>query len=104
MIARCSFLALDFGPDALVKNVCLLNFPEAPPLPQVVVTERGDDEIWKRNYPIMWRAIDFSRDLAWIWGYVIGLKCLIIGIVFVSRGFIEWRECRQGEQSSRHQS
>ena len=40
-------------------------------------------------------AIDASRDLAWIRGYVIGLKCLILGGVFLSRGFIERREFRK---------
>jgi hypothetical protein len=49
-------------------------------------------------------VIDFRHDLAWIQGYVIGLKCLIIGFVFVSRGFLEWHEFRQGQQPSRHSS
>jgi hypothetical protein len=39
-------------------------------------------------------AIDASRGLAWIWGYVIGLKCVLIGGSFLIRGFIEWREFR----------
>lgn len=39
-------------------------------------------------------AIDASRDLAWIWGYVIGLKCLLLGGIFLTRGFLEWREYR----------
>jgi hypothetical protein len=45
-------------------------------------------------------GIDASRDLAWIWGYVIGLKCLLLGGVFLSRGFIEWRELRREAQFS----
>jgi hypothetical protein len=39
-------------------------------------------------------AIDASRDLLWIWGYVFGLKFLILGGIFLTRGFIEWREFR----------
>jgi len=43
-----------------VKGVCVLNFPETPPLPLIVVTERGDDEIWKRKHAIMEQFVDFS--------------------------------------------
>ena len=39
-------------------------------------------------------AIDVSHDLLWIWGYVFGLKCLILAGIFLSRGFLEWREFR----------
>ena len=35
---------------------------------------------------------DASRGLAWIWGYVIGLKCMLLGGVLLTRGFVEWRE------------
>ena len=44
-------------------------------------------------------AIDVSRDLAWIWGYVIGLKCLILAGIFLTRGFAEWREFRHEERT-----
>ncbi len=38
--------------------------------------------------------IDFRHDLTWLWGYIIGLKCLICGTVFLTRGYVEWREFR----------
>ena len=40
---------------------------------------------------------DYLRDFLWIWGYVIGLKCLLLGCIFLSRGFLEWREHRNRE-------
>jgi len=39
-------------------------------------------------------AIDVRHDLAWIWGYVIGLKCLLLGGALTTRGFLERREFR----------
>jgi hypothetical protein len=44
-------------------------------------------------------AIDVSRNLAWIWGYVLGLKCLILAGIFLTRGFVEWREFRHEERT-----
>ncbi len=40
-------------------------------------------------------VIDARRDFAWIWGYVLGLKALLIGGVLLTRGIVEWRECRR---------
>jgi len=36
-------------------------------------------------------VIDFRRDLTWIWGYVIGLKCLIVGTSLISIGVVRLR-------------
>lgn len=47
------------NPD-VIKDACVLNFPETPPLPPLVVTHRGDDEIWKRKHEIMEQFVDFS--------------------------------------------
>jgi hypothetical protein len=33
-------------------------------------------------------GIDFHRDLQWIWGYVIGLKCIIVGTGLMAAGWI----------------
>jgi hypothetical protein len=49
-----------FRKEDLVKDICVLNFPETPPLPRLVVTQRGDDEIWKRKHEIMEQYVDFS--------------------------------------------
>jgi hypothetical protein len=40
-------------------------------------------------------VLDFRRDLLWIWGYVIGLKCLIIATVLLTRSFTEWLQFRR---------
>jgi hypothetical protein len=45
-----------------IKDVCLLNFPEKPPLPQLVVTRRGDDAVWRRQRGILEQTTDFSLD------------------------------------------
>jgi len=45
-------------------------------------------------------AIDVSRDLLWIWGYVFGLKCLILAGIFLTRSFVEWRESRNEENGA----
>jgi len=39
-------------------------------------------------------VVDISRGLAWIWGYVLGLKCLLLGGTFLILGLLEWREHR----------
>lgn len=39
-------------------------------------------------------VFDISRGLAWIWGYVLGLKCLLLGGTFLTLGLLEWREHR----------
>jgi hypothetical protein len=39
-------------------------------------------------------AVDASRDLAWIWGYVIGMKLTLVGGAFVVRGSVGWYEHR----------
>jgi hypothetical protein len=41
-------------------------------------------------------AIDFHHDLRWIWGYVLGLKCMIVGISLMVAGFIGLRKKRKG--------
>jgi hypothetical protein len=45
-----------------IKDVCLLNFPEKPPLQQIVVTRRGDDQVSRRERGILEQSIDFSLD------------------------------------------
>jgi hypothetical protein len=45
-----------------IKGVCLLNFPEKPPLQQIVVTRRGDDAVWRRERGILEQTTDFSLD------------------------------------------
>ena len=45
-----------------IKDVCLLNFPEKPPLQQIVVTRRGDDAVWRRERGILEQTTDFSLD------------------------------------------
>ncbi len=37
---------------------------------------------------------DARRDLAWIWGYVIGLKLTLVGGSFLVRGLVGWYEHR----------
>lgn len=31
-------------------------------------------------------VIDFRRDLAWLWGYIVGLKCMIVGTSLLING------------------
>lgn len=45
-----------------VPGVCVLSFPEKPPLPQIVVTRRGDPVTGGHNRTIMSQFVDFSRD------------------------------------------
>jgi len=45
-----------------IRDVCLLNFPEKPPLQQIVVTRRGDDAVWRRERGILEQFTDFSLD------------------------------------------
>ncbi|GLH78551.1 hypothetical protein SSBR45G_34600 [Bradyrhizobium sp. SSBR45G] len=45
-----------------IKNVCLLNFPEKPPLQPIVVTRRGDDTVWRRDRGILEQTTEFSLD------------------------------------------
>ena len=45
-----------------VKGVCLLNFPEKPPLQQIVVTRRGEDAVWRRERGILEQSIEFNLD------------------------------------------
>jgi hypothetical protein len=45
-----------------IKDVCLLNFPEKPPLQQIVVTRRGDDAVWRRERGILEQTTDFNLD------------------------------------------
>ena len=40
-------------------------------------------------------SIDFYHHLKFIWGYVLGLKCLVLGGTFVVRAFCEWYESRR---------
>jgi len=35
---------------------------------------------------IVFIAIDASRDLAWFWGYILGIKLTIVGVAFLVRG------------------
>jgi hypothetical protein len=51
-----------FFKEDLVNDVCVLNFPETPPLQPVVVTQRGDYESWQRKRAIMEQFVDFSLD------------------------------------------
>jgi hypothetical protein len=45
-----------------IEGVCLLNFPETPPLEQIVVTRSGDDAVWRRERGILQQATNFSLD------------------------------------------
>jgi hypothetical protein len=45
-----------------IKDVCLLNFPQKPDLPQIVVTRRQDRSVSRRERPIMQQSFDFSLD------------------------------------------
>jgi len=49
-----------FTNDNIIKNVCILNFPERPPLPLIIVSERGDTEVWRRKYTIEEQFVDFT--------------------------------------------
>jgi len=42
-------------------------------------------------------AIDFHRDFQWIWGYVLGLKCMIVGTCLIVAGALGLREERPGD-------
>jgi hypothetical protein len=44
--------------EVRLEEVCVLTFPEKPPLQQIIVTERGDDELSERE--IMEHFVDFS--------------------------------------------
>lgn len=44
----------------LVTDLCALTFPEKPPLQQIVVTKRGDDEDLWPQHEIMKQSVDFS--------------------------------------------
>jgi hypothetical protein len=46
-------------------------------------------------------AIDFHRDLQWIWGYVIGLKCMIVGISLMVAGVVGLRKEQPGDNRQR---
>lgn len=37
-------------------------------------------------------VIDFRHDLAWYWGYIIGLKCLVIGITQLISGISAFQD------------
>jgi hypothetical protein len=39
-------------------------------------------------------VVDISRGFAWIWGYVLGLKCLLPGGAFLTLGLLEWYKHR----------
>jgi hypothetical protein len=41
-------------------------------------------------------AIDFHRNLQWIWGYVLGLKCMIVGTCLMVAGAIGLQKERPG--------
>jgi hypothetical protein len=51
-----------FGNDNVIRNVCVLNFPEKPPLPPLVVSERGDTGVSARKPTIMEQFVDFNVD------------------------------------------
>jgi hypothetical protein len=44
-------------------------------------------------------AADFARDLRWIWGYIIGVKCMLVGGAFLVRGLVGLYEYR-GERGA----
>lgn len=46
---------------------------------------------------VMLAAIDFHRDLQWIWGYVLGLKCMIVGTCLIVVGAIGLRKELPGD-------
>jgi hypothetical protein len=46
-------------------------------------------------------AIDFHRDLQWIWGYVLGLKCMTVGTILMVAGAIGLRKERSGDNRQR---
>jgi len=43
---------------------------------------------------VVFAAADFARDLRWIWGYIIGVKCMLAGGAFLVRGLIGLYEYR----------
>jgi hypothetical protein len=42
-------------------------------------------------------AVDVSRDLAWIWGHVLGLKMVVVGTGLLVRGLSRWYEHRKSQ-------
>lgn len=44
--------------------------------------------------------IDLTHHMRFIWGYVLGLKCLVLGGTFTVRGFIERHEYRKASQAA----
>ena len=46
-------------------------------------------------------AINFHRDLQWIWGYVLGLKCIIVGTCLIVAGAIGLRKELPGDNRQR---
>ena len=46
-------------------------------------------------------AIDFHRDLQWIWGYVLGLKCIVVGTCLIVAGAIGLRKELPGDNRQR---
>jgi hypothetical protein len=44
--------------------------------------------------------IDLRHDMRFIWGYVVGLKCLILGGTFVTRGCLELVELKKSDAES----
>jgi hypothetical protein len=43
---------------------------------------------------IVFIVIDAGRDLAWLWGYILGIKLTIVGVTFLVRGLTGWYEHR----------
>ena len=39
-------------------------------------------------------SVDFHYHMKFIWGYILGLKCLVLGGTFMVRAFCEWFESR----------
>ncbi|MBR0689992.1 hypothetical protein JQ594_29065 [Bradyrhizobium manausense] len=48
--------------NTFLSEACLLRFPEKPQLQQIVVTDRGDNAVWKHERAIMEQFVDFSID------------------------------------------
>ena len=44
--------------------------------------------------------IDLSRGFAWMWGYILGLKCMVVGGTLLTVGLLEWYAHR-GERDRR---
>jgi hypothetical protein len=45
-------------------------------------------------------AADFARDLRWIWGYIVGVKCMLVDGAFLVRGLVGLYEYRGESQQS----